>query len=699
MWIPLLLGDLNIEEMQAMGCKLSAEDIYSINHGSLKDAILQFGGGCTGSVISPEGLVLTNHHCGYGWLQRHSSVENDILTNGFWAMSKDQELKCPGLTVMFIVSIEDVTYQVLDGVTDDMDESQREAAIAENMAKLTENTEREPNTEVQVKSFFAGNEYYMFVTKTYRDVRLVGAPSGIIGKFGGDTDNWVWPRHTGDFSLFRIYANAENEPADVSDENVPFKPKHYLPVSVAGVDTGDFTMVFGFPGMTQEYLTSYAVREIMEMSDPTKIALRQMRLDVINKAMAESDAVRIQYASKQAGIANAWKKWQGEVRGLNRLNALDRKREQEERFQRWAEQEHNKKPYASLLPNYQQTYEQLIPYWRFRDLMNEAFLGSELMQFASRFYRIHQTAASDGPLPQDFAKQVEGLMSGAKSFFKDFHEPIERELFPKLMAEFYNRLEPSHRPPVLVRIHAKYRGNWNKFAAKLFSKSMLLTQSKVNTLDDDGRNSILKLTNDPAFALMKGVMDYYFQTIKPEYDRLQATISYMDRWYLRGLRLMLPERKFYPDANSTLRITYGKVENYLPQDAVQYNYATTLEGIIEKSLIDNPEYEIDERLLSLYDKKDYGPYGVNGVMPVCFIASNHTTGGNSGSPAINANGELIGLNFDRNWEGTMSDIMYDPDQCRNIMVDTRYILFVIHKYAGATHLVNEMTLRWGNRPD
>lgn len=693
MWLPMLLKQLNEAEMQKKGMRLTAEDIYSVNQSSLKDAIVSFGGFCTGEMISAEGLLLTNHHCGYGQVQQHSTVENDYLTKGFWAMNREQELPNPGLTATFIVRMEDVTKEVLAGTESAKTEAEREAIIQRNTAKVGKAATNGTHYEAVIKPFFFGNEYYMYITETFKDVRLVGAPPSSIGKFGGDTDNWMWPRHTGDFSLFRIYAGPNNEPAEYSPENKPYKPKHHLPISLNGIQENDFTMVFGFPGRTNEYLTSQAVREIYEVSNPAKIKIRETKLNILDKDMKASDEVRIKYAAKYASIANYWKKWIGESRGIRKADAIAEKERLEQQFASWVAADPSRKAkYGNVLADFEKNYSALDGITISRDYINEAAFGIEIVKLANNFTKLQEMVAQKAP-QAEINTMADRLEQYAAGFFKDYNAPSDQKVFAALMELYYNGVKPELHPSVFKTVGQKYNGDFSKYAAEVFSKSNFTSMAGVQKVLSQAKAGKDLMQNDPAFAVASSVADYYRTAVMPTYNTVNDNLSLLYRTYVAGLREMQSDKNFYPDANSTLRVAYGKVEPYEPVDGVEYQYYTTLEGVMEKAASGIAEdYAIPAKLRELYEKKDYGRYGVKGEMPVAFIASNHTTGGNSGSPVINANGQLIGTNFDRNWEGTMSDIVYNPDQVRNIAVDTRYMLFIVDKFAGAGHLVEEMTL-------
>ncbi len=685
MWLPMLLKSLNESDMQSMGLKLSAEDIYSVNQSSLKDATISFGGFCTGEIISDQGLILTNHHCGYGQIQLHSSVENDYLTNGYWAMDHSQELTNPGLTVTFITRMEDVTSYILDSIPFDLSEKDRQVAIANRIKSKVAVTTKDTHYEAYIRPFFYGNEYYMFVTETFKDIRLVGAPPSAIGKFGGDTDNWMWPRHTGDFSLFRIYANAENMPADYSEDNVPFKPRYFLPISMDGVKKGDFTMVYGFPGRTQEYLTSHAIKQIKEVINPAQIELRDQALQIMNKHMKASDKVRIQYASKYASIANYWKKWIGENRGLEKVNAIQLKQEREAAFTNATA---GIEEYSSVLSELEKRYESIEDYALARSFFVEIpYRKMEMLRLANRFSSLVGRTNKEEDVDE---KTITQLKEQVKAHFKNFDLSTELAVSQVLLKEYKAKLDPKYVPAIM-------KGSKSDLLLKDYKgyvkKSTFLEEVQVmDLLSDWDKSSAKKVEKDPVYKLMNEFWGIYFNQVRPKYNTYSNEIDSLSKIYVKGLRNHVPGT-YYPDANSTLRLAYGQIENYQPRDGVIYDFFTSGEGILEKYDPNNVDFNLPERLVKLIEDKDYGRYAdEDGSLHVCFTASNHTTGGNSGSPVINGNGELIGLNFDRNWEGTMSDINYDIEQCRNISVDIRYVLFVVDKFANAGHLVQEMKL-------
>ena len=685
MWIPMLL-QYNEKEMQEMGMRITADDIYSINHSSLKDAIVLFGGGCTGEIVSDYGLLLTNHHCGYDYIQQHSSVEHDYLTDGFWAMDRSQELPCPGLTVIFLREMRDVTTQVLNEVTSEMTEAKRQATISENIKKIIAKVEKETKYKASVKPFFLGNEYYLLLNEEYTDVRLVGCPPSNIGKFGGDTDNWVWPRHTGDFSVFRVYAGKDGHPADYSAENVPYKPAKHLEISLKGADEGDFAFVFGYPARTSEYLPAIAVNQEANVIDPIAVDLRGKILDIYNTYQEKDKKVRIQYASKHAGLGNGWKKWMGVTEGINHFHGVEKKQAYEKDFMEWCNASRQRYPYIGLLNAFEKKYKELEPYRVAYTYLANAGLNIELIDFAGSFGRLSRVTKET---PQeDIDDMVASLKNATKAFFKDYHQPIDEEVSKSMLTE-YLKQPADFRPGFLNEIK-----DVDSYVTELFSKSMFVNEEKVNEfLDGFKASKVKKLQKDPAMKAYQSLIEFYRNDVNPKMAPINKAIDSLQRIYMKGQMVMEPERRFSPDANFTLRVTYGKVEGFKPQDGKTFRHFTTLEGIMEKENPDIYDYVVEPKLKELYNNKDYGRYAdKDGTMHVAFTASVHTTGGNSGSPILNADGRLLGLNFDRCWEGTMSDLVYDPDICRNISVDIRYVLFIIDKFAGAKNLIAEMDI-------
>lgn len=687
MWVPSLLKGMNETEMKNLGMKISAEDIYSVNKSSLKDAVPHFDGGCTAEMISNKGLLLTNHHCGYDNIQSHSTVEHDYLTDGFWAYSLEEELPNKDLFVRFIVRIEDVTTKVLEGVATLSNESDKQKKIQENISNLTNSSPKESWQENSIKTFYDGNQYILFVTETYKDVRLVGAPPSSIGKFGSDTDNWVWPRHTGDFSLFRVYADKNNRPAEYSKDNVPYVPKHFFPISLENLKENDFTMVMGYPGRTQEYLPSFAVEQIVNTLNPAKIEVRDAALKVQDGFMRKDKTIKIQYASKYASVANYWKKWIGETKGLKKSNAIAIKQKFEKDFLEKVVKAGKQAEYGSLLNEFEKNYTEINDYALARDLFSEVALrNTELLSVGYKLYQLEQILNTKGE--QSFNDRRNNLVNGLGDFYKDFNVNVDEKVFEQLIA-IYSKLYPKQfLPNSLKNIDPE------KLSKEVYSNSKLVSYDKIKELLTGNSQTVIdNINNDKGFQIIKAIADSYFQQIAPKYDEINLKNTALQRTYMKAiLELSSKSARIFPDANSTLRVTYGKIKGYKPSDAVYYEPFTTLDGVMEKYIPGDYEFDVPQKLIALYNNKDYGDYGVKGKMPVCFIATNHTTGGNSGSPALDKNGNLIGLNFDRVWEGTMSDIYYNPDICRNIMVDVRYILFIIDKYANAKNIINELKI-------
>lgn len=688
MWLPIFLKSLNESEMRDLGMKISAEDIYSVNKGSLKDAIGHFGGFCTSEVISDQGLVLTNHHCGYGQIQSHSSIDDNILQDGFWAEDFDQEKPNPGLFVTFIDRIDDVTNKALKGVKDDMTVAERQSIIDKNLELIRGTYELKEFQDVVIRPFYNGNQYFAFQTVTYNDVRLVGTPPEMIGKFGSDTDNWVFPRHTGDFSLFRIYAGPNNEPAEYAEDNKPWTPKYSLPISLDGVEEGDFTLVFGFPGRTNQYLPSPAVEQIVNTLNPAKIEIRDRALTIIDKYMRADPAVKIKYASKFARVANYWKKWIGESQGLQSTGALDKKYSYEAEFQK-----KTKKKYRGLLPAFKETYAAIEPYAHARDVYSEVALrNTEILSIMSVMRRLTSTYENNGE--EGYANFKARVIPYLDNFYKDYEPTIDEEVMAELMKTYVEMLDESYYPEELTKEYLFMRKmSYADLAKSLFSKSkMPVKEDMMAILDLPAAEAVAAIKADPIYDLADRWHTIYTDGTAP-LGGYQAQVDSLQRLYMKAQMETFKKKRFWPDANSTMRVAYGNVNGYKPRDGVKYDYTTYVEGILEKYVEGDYEFDVPAKLLEIAKAKDYGQYAdKTGSVPVCFIATNHTTGGNSGSPAIDAYGNLIGLNFDRVWEGTMSDINYDPSICRNIMVDTRYILWIVDKFAGATRLIDEMNL-------
>lgn len=693
MWIPTLLGSIE-DDMQAFGLQLSAEDIYAVNSSSMKDAIAQFGGGCTAEVISENGLLLTNHHCGYRQIQSHSSLENNYLKDGFWAENYAAELANPGLTAMFVVSMEDVTGNMFKGITASTSMEDRRRILAENEKALLDAKLSElPGLEGFIRAFNYGNSYFMIITRTFRDIRLVGAPPSSIGKFGGDTDNWVWPRHTGDFSLFRIYADADNLPADYQESNKPYKPNYHLPVSLDGVEEGDFTMVFGFPGRTEQFLTVEAVDYIINQANPMRIEMRETSLGIIDAAMRAEESVYIKYAAKQSSISNAYKKWVGQNIGLIELDALGKKKELEGSYRTLSMVRKNKE-YVDNIDRLDALNKEMRNYRMGRDVFIEYyFYGPEIFRFANGFSDLvlnYEELAAAGKLEETLGR----LKASREGFFKDYVQSIDEDVFVALTELYMKHMPADLIPDGFRSAFAKSKSDATLLKTALFGKSIFVSDEKLlKLLENPSKKGWMKLEKDPIFTLAQAMMNGYSELIRPSYNRLDDEINKAMALYVKGLQETFPDRSYWFDANSTLRLTYGKVEGSAPYDGMEYKFYSTGEGILQKAITGKADFEISERQAALLGAKLYGPYAHDdGSLRICFTGSNHTTGGNSGSPAINGEGELVGLNFDRSWESTMSDVLYDANRCRNIMVDVRYILWVIDIYAGAGHLVEEMTL-------
>ena len=693
MWLPSLVGELRIGDMQEKGFRLSSEDIFKINKAAITDAVVSFGGFCTGELISAEGLLITNHHCGLGSIQRHSSLDNNYLDEGFWAMSREEELPNPELYVRFLREVQDVTEKVLAGVEDGITEQSREQIVNSNIRKLQDEATDGTQWKAVIKSFFYGSEYCIFLYEEFNDVRLVGAPPKAVGNFGGDTDNWIWPRHTGDFSIFRIYADEDNNPATYDAGNVPYKPMNFLPVSATGVDTGDFTMVCGFPGNTDQYLLSSELEMIIEKSLPAKIRIRTERMEVMKDHMDNSDEIQIKYAAKYARVTNAWKKWQGVIKGINKVEGLDLKRDYEQKFSRWVSQDPaGRKEYENVLESLESLIEKESDLILAYEYQREILGAFEILRFAGNFMDLIE-AFNNREIGEYYLNNTIDLArEQSLDFFKDYTVAIDREIFRRLLIIYMADLPEGYYPEPVKEAMQKYKGDIGKYTTNLFDKTIFSSKEKImKLLEDLDHADIKSIETDPVFILARACEDLSLK-IRHSYGAITDLKNIKYRHYVKGLREMEPEKDFYADANGSMRIAYGQVRDYRPRDAIRYGPVTTLDGIIEKSYLPMKDYSIPEKLRELYEKKDFGPYTENGKIPVCFIASNHTSGGNSGSPVLNADGHLIGINFDRNWEGTMSDYVYDVNQCRNIVVDIRYVLFIVDRYAGASHLIDEMKI-------
>lgn len=690
MWLPFLLQQLNEKDMKKNGCKLSAAAIYDVNNTSLKDAIVQFGGGCTAEIISDKGLILTNHHCGFSSIAAHSSVDKDYLTNGFWAMNASEELTNPGLTAMIIVRIEDITAQVNAAATTNLNEKDLEALQQKNIKQITADVVKGTKYEAFARPFFYGNQFILFVTQTFKDVRLVGAPPSFIGKFGGDTDNWMWPRHTGDFSVFRIYADKNNEPAEFAADNVPYKPKKPLTISMKGVKEGDFTMVYGFPGRTQEYLFSDAVDMTINESDPNKVALREKRLGIMNQFMKANDTTRIAYASSYASVANYWKKWMGEMQGLKKIDAVNKKIEFEKKFlELLSSDPAEKEKFNKVFSDFHSLYANYRVYQKQIDYYSECLLGVNALSAARSAEKFISSlkGKTDDEKKNEFAKTVEVN----ERFFKTYNKAMDKTICKAMLEMYAQGVDKKLRVPAIDSLLDANQNKYDVITDKIYNECIFINKDKY--LIALKSLSVADLENDLVYKLWKSVAAYYNKNVISQHNAIEAQLNTLYKQYVDKLTKVYKDKTFYPDANSTLRITYGKVKGYKPRDGVAYTYFTTLDGMMEKENPNDDEFVVFPKMKDLYNKKDYGKYAdKDGTLHLSFIATNHTTGGNSGSPVLNAYGQLIGTNYDRVWEGTMSDIMYNPNICRNITLDVRYTLFVIDKYAGAGYLLNEMKI-------
>ncbi len=690
MWVPVLIEKYNIRLMQENGFRLTAEDIYSINKASMKDAVVLFGGGCTGEFISDKGLIITNHHCGYGSIQNHSTLEHDYLTDGFWAATPKEELANPRLTVTILKYMEDVTDRVLKGVTEEMDKDNRESIINANMTAISNEAVRGTHYLAAVRPFFLGNQYFLIVNEVFLDVRLVGAPPSAIGKFGGDTDNWVWPRHTGDFSLFRVYADKENKPAAFSSDNLPYKPAYHFSVSMAGVSEGDFTMVFGYPGRTQQYAPSQHIKMLKDVIYPKQVEIRGSKISIMEQEMAGDPLVRLKYSGKSFGLANGWKKWIGEIQSLDNMKGVERKEEFEKEFTSWVQSDPVRtRKYGSIMEQYAEIYDSYMNYFLVNIYTSEVFgsSGAEPAVLAGAFRRAVELATKESP---DLKAELLRLKDYAAGFFRNYDQDVSKKLFVAVMNLYGKNVDPDWQAPAYRELYTSGRGDFGVLADRLFARSLFTNEERVNTLLD--RFDPKKVAKDPLYILASSAAELIESRVRPELGSLDARLTDLNRLYMAAQMEQGSDRVFYPDANSTLRLAYGRVMGYDSRDAVYHKHYTTLTGVMEK---DNPEiydYDVPDRLKELYLNKDFGRYAVNGDVPVCFIADNHTTGGNSGSPVLNAGGQLVGINFDRAWEGVASDIMFNPKQSRNISLDIRYVLFIIDKFAGAGYLIDEMTL-------
>ncbi len=686
MWVPSLLNKMNEDEMKTLGMKISAKDIYDVNHSSIKDAVPHFNGKCSSAMISEKGLVLTNHHCGFDAVQKQSTVEHDYLTDGFWAYKMEDELVNKDLFIMFIVRIEDVTLKVLEGTTTITSELEKEKKIQENITALSLSLPKETWQENKIKTFYNGNQYLLFVTETFKDIRLVGAPPSSIGKFGADTDNWMWPGHTGDFSLFRIYADKNNRPAEYAADNVPYKPKKVLPISIAGLKENDFTMVMGYPGTTREYLPAVAVEQIVNDSNPLKVELRDVTLKIQDGFMRKDKTIKLQYANKYRTIGNAWKKWIGETKGLKKSNVVGLKQKFEAEFQEKVIKTGKQAEYGNILSDFQKNYTEIKDYSLAKDYFTEVVtLNTEILAQGYKLYQMELAFSTKGE--QAFTEKKNKLSKEIDNFYRDYNVVVDKNIFEQLINLYATKSPKQFLPTNFNNIDVK------RLTAEVFDNSKLTSSNDFKELlNGDTKTVLEKINNDKSYQLIKPIFEAYTKNVLLKYDELNLKNTATQRNYMKAILELFPKNRNFPDANGTLRVTYGKIKGYKPKDGVYYQPFSNLDGVMEKYIPGDYEFDLPQKLIDLYNAKDYGIYGVNGKMPVCFIGTNHTTGGNSGSPAIDAKGNLIGLNFDRVWEGTMSDIYYSPSICRNMMVDLRYVLFIIDKFAGAKNIINELKI-------
>ncbi len=688
MWLPMFLH-MNYEEMKAMGLELTPEQMYSASQSSLKDAIVSLGGFCTGEIISPKGLMLTNHHCGYDAIASNSTPENNRLAEGFWAKSMADEIPIQGLYARFVVRMEDVTERVLESVSDDMSESDRNKALAQAMDEITAEAIKDSHYDGEVKPFFEGNNFYLFIYETFRDVRLVGAPPESVGKYGGDTDNWMWPRHTGDFSMFRVYSGPDGMPAEYSEENVHMTPRHFLPISMDGIENGDFSMIFGFPGSTDRFLTSFGVDEAINISQPTIVDIRDKKLEIMRKYMDADPAVRLTYASKYAQVANYWKYYIGQTRGLKRLNVLEKKRRLEADFIKWVNADPKRQEkYGEALAMVEESYNATNKTVKNEKFLFEAgLLGPDAILYA---WRQHNTLSKALEKKEDavIAEAVAAAKERAESHFAEYSAELDRELFVEMMVMYYNTVPKAQLPSIFDLVDEKFKGDVRAFAEEAAEESMIF--DKEEFYDFLEKPKAKKWNKDLVVQTALSFIQSYFSGSNPEVEAMREKGN---RLFVAGLREMNADKNYYPNANSTLRVTYGTVGDYVPEDAVHYDYYTTAEGILQKMDNSDPEFVVPSKLEKLIRNADYGQYAnENGELPVCFISNNDITGGNSGSPVINGRGELIGLAFDGNWEAMSGDIAFEPNLQRTISVDIRYVLFIVDKYAGASHIIQEMKL-------
>lgn len=692
MWLPVWLDSLNIKDMQEMGLRLSAGDIYNMNGSGLKDAVVIFGGGCTGAVISPEGLLITNHHCSDDRIQAHSTIGNNLLENGFWALNREDELPNPGLEVTFLVTIRDVTDTVLANVNESMNETERNMMISHNIQGIIDGMTIDSYHHAEIMPFFFGDQYLLFLYKTFKDVRLVGAPPASIGNFGGNTDNWVWPRHSGDFSLFRIYADRYNSPAEYSPDNIPYKPPAHLPLSLRGVREGDFTMVIGYPGNTDEYILSEELRIIVEQCLPAKIQIRDLKLELLEDEMEISPEARLRYSVPYYSLANAWKKWTGVIRGIQNHRAIDEKIMIEKDFFLYARQLAGEKfQYKGLKERFSEFYKMYGPLYAAYDIGTEVLNGLETFDLVNLIlkgiYQMPETAGASGnEIPQQLIRSI-------RNFCKSNPVQFDRETLPFYLRIYFENTADDFHPEFYSQISNRNRGDYHAFVKDVYNGSIFSDTVRLfRLLQRSPRKLIRRIHDDPLYQVFYQFSIKLTESVYAQLDSLSHERNRLYRIFVKGLIEMDGGKHYYPDANLTMRVAYGQIEGYSPADAIHYRYYTTIEGVFEKEDPQMQEYAVPRALKDAYASGNNDRYTADTSVPVCFIASNHTSGGNSGSPVLNAEGHLIGINFDRNWEGTMSDYAYDPEICRNISLDVRYVLFILDKLANAKNILNELTI-------
>lgn len=691
MWLPSLIQKLNISDMQQLGCDLSADDIYNINQSSLKDAVVALDrGSCTGELVSADGLLLTNHHCGFGEIQAHSSVEHDYLRDGFWAKTREEELANPGKTASFLVRVEDVTEQVLNDSIKSLTAEELEAAIQRAAFGIQKEATKDTHYDARVQSLFNGNRYYLFVYETFRDVRLVGTPPESIGKFGGDTDNWMWPRHTGDFSVFRIYCSPDGKPADYAAENVPYHPRHHLPISLKGYEKGDFAMVLGFPGSTNRYKSSFGVNYTMSVTNPVRIQVRAVKQNIMKDYMNSGQKANIQYASKYARSSNYYKYSIGQNKGLDALDVIEKKKALEKKFTDWVNQDEERKAkYGEALSLIESAYQVTDDEKAYEYLIESMVRGPEIFYFSYGAKGLYEALKSGGN-QERIKANTERLKAELDEFFKDYDAGTDQKIAAALMELYSKNVDPAFHPSFFREVKSKYKGDFAAYAEKMFGNTIFADQAKLKDFLDNPRLKVLE--KDPAFQTASSIFNELTavgEIMNQNTDDLQKG----NRLFVAGLMEMDKDGRFYPDANSTLRMTYGTVGNYIPRDGVEYDYFTTLKGYIEKEIPGDTEFDVPEKLKTLYYAGDYGDYAdKDGSLHTCFTTNNDITGGNSGSPVINGKGELTGIAFDGNWEAMSGDIAFEPELQKCISVDIRFVLWIMDKFAGATHLIDEMTI-------